>query len=131
MSSHGSEGDKRGTGFEQQHSTDLELQSDVKKLRVDLNALTEKVDKQAKLLANQVIRTTSIASSIEKITKETRKTAQSVEYSNALVKQLMDELKKPEEKKKDTGCHHRQHHHIRHDWCRQQPSTPPWACQMK
>ena len=122
MSSHGSEGDKRGTGFEQQHSTDLELQSDVKKLRVDLNALTEKVDKQAKLLANQVIRTTSIASSIEKITIETRKTAQSVEYSNALVKQLMDEIKKPEDKgkgkakEKDKEKHNEEGH---------RPPSPP------
>ena len=96
-----------------------------------MNVLTEKVDKQAQLLANQVLRTSSIASSVEKITIETRKTAQSVEHSNALVKQLMDEIKKPGDKgkdkvkektkkstmKKNTGRHHRQNHHIRHDWC--------------
>ena len=98
MFSHGSGEDKRGTGTGQRYSTESELQSEVKKIRFDLDALTTKVDKQAVLLANQVARTANIANSIALIAKETHATAQSVEYSNTLVKQLIDELKKPEEK---------------------------------
>ena len=103
MTSHGSGEDKSGIGPEQQHSTDLELQSEVKKIRVDLDALTTKVDKQAVLLANQVVRTANIASSISKVAKETHATAQSVEYSNTLVKQLIDELKSPRKMTNQTG----------------------------
>ena len=122
MSSHGSKGGKKGKGFEQQNSTDLELQSVVKKLRVDMNVLTEKVDKQAQLLANQVLRTSSIASSVEKITIETRKTAQSVEHSNALVKQLMDEITKPGDKGRDkvTDTDKEKHNEEEH-----RPPSPP------
>ena len=70
-----------------------------------MDALTTKVDKQAVLLANQVVRTANIASSISNVAKETHATAQSVEYSNTLVKQLIDELKKPEEKGQTKQAH--------------------------
>ena len=73
MHSHGSGEDTKGTGTGQRNPTESELQSEVKKIRVDLDALTTKVDKQAVLLANQVIRTANIASSIENDAKETHK----------------------------------------------------------
>ena len=63
------------------------------------------MDKQAVLLANQVARTANLANSIALIAKETNATSQSVEHSNTLVKQLIDELEKPEEKGKQTGPH--------------------------
>ena len=99
MLSPGSGEDTKCTGTGQRNPTESELQSEVKKIRVDLDALTTKVDKQAVLLANQVVRTANIASSISNVAKETHATAQSVEYSNTLVKQLIDELNKPEEKR--------------------------------
>ena len=140
MHNHGSGEDKKGKGTGQRYSTESELQSEVKKIRFDLDALTTKVDKQAVLLANQVARTANLASSISKIAKETNATAQSVEYSNTLVKQLIDEPGKPEEKEKGKqnrptlslkhqSCRHRRHHHIQQDWRRQWPLHLTWKSQ--
>ena len=69
MCSHGSSEDSKGTGTGQRYPTEFELQTEVKKIRFDLDALTTKVDNQAVLLANQVARTASIASSISNIAK--------------------------------------------------------------
>ena len=53
MHSHGSGDDTKGSDTDQSHQTEPELQSEVRSIRSDLDALTTRLDKQAALLAAQ------------------------------------------------------------------------------
>ena len=76
MHSHGSGEDTNGSGTEQRHQTEPELQSEVRSIRSDLDALTTRLDKQAAQLAAQAAKIETIVSSTSTIATGAKSSAQ-------------------------------------------------------